>query len=90
MQWLIPPLLALSDVEIEHPLAVPPVQPEHHSEQKDEQKNEQEGKDQPILDGSLERWNANLFLIPEAEVLKVFMLSWHLVQGLADALRSRS
>ena len=55
MQWLIPPLLALSDVEIEHPLAVPPVQPEHHSEQKDEQKNEQEGKDQPILDGSLER-----------------------------------
>ena len=64
VQRLVPPLLPFGDVEVEHPLAVAPVQPEHNGEQEDEEEDEQEGKDQPILDGCLERRNANLLLIP--------------------------
>ena len=51
-------------MEVEHPLAVAPIEPEHNGEQEDEEEDEQEGKDQSILDGCLEWRDANLLLIP--------------------------
>ena len=67
VQRLVPPLLPLGDVEVKHPLAVAPVEPEHNGKQEDEEEDEQEGKDQPILDGGLKRRNANLLLISEKQ-----------------------
>ena len=65
VQRLVSPLLAFCDVEVEHPLAVPPVEPEHNGEQENQEEDEEKGEDQPILDGSLKRGDANLLLIPE-------------------------
>ena len=55
VERLVPPLLPFGDVEVEHPLAVAPVQPEDDGEQEDEEEDECKGEDQPILDGCL-KW----------------------------------
>ena len=64
---LVPPLLPFGDVEVEHPLAVAPVEPKNDGEQEDEEEDECKGEDQPILDGCLKRRNANLLLISEKQ-----------------------
>ena len=65
MHWRVPALLPFGDVEIQHPLAMAPVKPEHNGKQKNEKEDECKGKDKPIFDRCLERRNANLLLIPE-------------------------
>ena len=67
VQRLVPSLLAFRDVEVEHPLAVPPVQPEQDGQEEDEQQDEGEGEHQPVFDGSLKRRNAHFLLIPEKQ-----------------------
>ena len=68
VQRLVPPLPAFRDVEVKHPLAVPPVQPEQDGQEEDEQQDEGEGEHQPVFDGSLKRGNAHFLLIPERQI----------------------
>lgn len=61
---LLPPLLPLGDVEVEHPAPDPPVEHQDDGQHQHQQQDEEEGEDEAVLEGRQVGGEAYLLLVP--------------------------